>query len=319
MSRRSSTGSVSRLNKLFRTAARQELAEFNALAIALLTAASAILLAWSASLCLSAVAYQTALKVQRFTIVVSGSVRAPDNGTAVTRLLADGKALRSNNSDLKGAWISYWDRTLNHPGTLEPASISFNARSAVILFDRQNHCGRLSINGNDGRIWKDGCGRGGRYRRFVAVDLPAPVPRPHWSFVFWLASFFVLAAITRPWTSRERIEIWLLVYLALLHLLFWSTQPVGLLTDSLKQLQTLKANVLLGTPAYFTPGYPILVGLGYLISRAFTGSVITMLQHAMMIATIWWCYKLLQRCAGTTVSFAVALMIGAAAPTLVLP
>jgi hypothetical protein len=84
-------------------------------------------------------------------------------------------------------------------------------------------------------------------------------------------------------------------------------------------MQTLKANILLGTPAYFPPGYPILVGLGYLVSRTSTGSVITILQHAMMIATIWWCYKLLQRCAGTTVSFAVALMIGAAAPTLALP
>jgi hypothetical protein len=108
MSRISITGPIGRLKKLFRTAARRDLAEFNAPAIVILTAASAILLAWSASLCLSEVAYRTALKVQRFTIVVSGSVRVPDNGTAVTRLLADGKALRSDNSDLKGTWISYW-------------------------------------------------------------------------------------------------------------------------------------------------------------------------------------------------------------------
>ena len=92
-----------------------------------------------------------------------------------------------------------------------------------------------------------------------------------------------------------------------------------LLTDSLKQLPSLKANILQGAPAYFPPGYPMLVGLAYLISRTLTGLVITMLQHVMMIATIWWCYRLLERSAGTTVSFATALIIGAAAPTLVLP
>ena len=263
---------------------------------------------------------QAAREVQRFTIAVSGSAKVPDNGTLVTRLLADGKALRGGDAELKGEWVSYWDRTLSHPNTIEPASISFNAKSAVVLFDRLDHCGHLSISGPDGMIWQDvNCGRGGRYRRLVAVDLPAPVPRSHWSFVAWLAAFFVLVAITRPWTSRRRLEVWLLIYLAVLHLLFWSTQPVGLLTDSLGQLPTLKANVLLGATAYFPPGYPILVGFAYLISRTITGSVITMLQHVMMIATIWWCYRLLRRSAGTTVSFATALAIGAAAPTLVLP
>ena len=309
--------------EFFRASAWSEPAQVNALAIALLTAASAIFLAWSASLCLRVPPYQAARGVQRFTIVVSGSAKkVPDNGTLITRLLADGKALRGEDAELKGDWVSYWDRTLSHPNTTEPASISFNARSAVVLFDRLNHCGHLSISGPDGTIWKDtlkDCDRGGRYRRFLAVDLPAPARRPHWSLVVWLAAFLILAAVTQSWTSRRRLEVWLLIYLAVLHLLFWSTQPVGLLTDSLKQLPTLKANILLGAPAYFPPGYPMLVGLAYLISRTRTGSVITMLQHVMMIATIWWCYRLLRRSAGTTVSFATALVIGAAAPTLVLP
>jgi Dolichyl-phosphate-mannose-protein mannosyltransferase len=319
----SRTDSVRRLTEFFRASAWREPAQVNALAIALLTAASAIFLAWSASLCLRVPPYQAARRVQRFTIVVSGSAKkVPDNGTLVTRLLVDGKALRGRDAELTGDWVSYWDRTLSHPNTTEPASISFNARSAIVLFDRLNHCGHLSISGPDGTIWQDtskDCDRGGRYRRFLAVDLPAPAPRPHWSLVVWLAAFLILAAVTQPWTSRRRLEVWLLIYLAVLHLLFWSTQPVGLLTDSLKQLPTLKANVLLGTPAYFPPGYPMLVGLAYLISRTLTGSVITMLQHVMMIATIWWCYRLLERSAGTTVSFATALVIGAAAPTLVLP
>jgi hypothetical protein len=75
------------------------------LAIALLTAASAIFLAWSASLCLRVPPYQAARGVQRLTIVVSGSAKkVPDNGTLITRLLADGKALRGEDAELKGDW-----------------------------------------------------------------------------------------------------------------------------------------------------------------------------------------------------------------------
>jgi hypothetical protein len=44
-----------------------------------------------------------------------------------------------------------------------------------------------------------------------------------------------------------------------------------------------------------------------------------MIQHAMMIASIWWCYRMLERSAGTTMSLAAALAAGAAAPTLILP
>jgi hypothetical protein len=302
--------------KFHRTPARPALGEVNALAVVLLTAASAILLAWSASLCLSVAAHRIAPRPQRFTIVVSESVKVPNNATLVTRLLADGKALRGEGTVLKGKWVSDWDRTLSHPATLEPASISFHAKSAVVLFDRLDHCGHLSVIGQDGLIWKDDCKSHGR---LVALDLPAPTLRSRWAFPFWLTAFFILVVVARPWKCRRRLEVWLLIYLASLHLLFWSTQPVGLLTDSLHQLPTLKMNVLQGMSAYFPPGYPILVGFGYLISPTLTGAVTTALQHVMMIATIWWCYRLFERCAGTTISFATTLVIGAAAPTLALP
>ncbi len=152
----------------------------------------------------------------------------------------------------------------------------------------------------------------------MALDLPARAPLPRSSFASWLAAMLVLAALVRPWTNRRRLELWLLNYLVLMHLLYWLTQPVGLLLDSLGQLATLKTNAM-GSPAYFPPGYPMLVAIGYLISSTAAGSVITAIQHAMMIAAIWWSFKLMERCAGTTIAYATTLSIGAAAPTLALP
>ncbi|MGB6564720.1 MAG: hypothetical protein WBE69_19120, partial [Candidatus Binataceae bacterium] len=66
---------VRRLTKFFRASAWHDSSQVNVSAVALLTAASAILLAWSASLCLSAVPSQAAREVQRFTIAVSGSAK----------------------------------------------------------------------------------------------------------------------------------------------------------------------------------------------------------------------------------------------------
>jgi hypothetical protein len=42
-------------------------------------------------------------------------------------------------------------------------------------------------------------------------------------------------------------------------------------------------------------------------------------QHLMMIVTICWCFRLLQRCVMTSLALLAALTIGATAPTLALP
>ncbi len=300
----------------FLCAPRRELADANALAIALVTAASAILLAWSASLCLSGVTHRNAGPARRFTISVSGSDGHSGNPILLRRILIDGTTPRREDLDLKGEWISLWDRTLRHPDTMESASISFKARSAVILFGPLDNCEHLSISGPDGPLWKGDCQPGAHA---VTLDLPAHPPSPRWPLVVWLVALLALAAAVGPWRHRRRLEAWLLTYLILLHLLFWLTQPVGLLTDSLGQMATLKMNFLQGAPQYFPPGYPVLVGFGYLISGTVTGWIITALQHLMMIVTIWGAYRLLERCTGATLAYATALVIGAAAPTLMLP
>lgn len=117
---------------------------------------------------------------------------------------------------------------------------------------------------------------------------------------------------------RKHPTAFLLIYLSVLHLLVWLTQFVGITNDSFWQLPTL-GQIAQGIPAYFPPGYPLLVGLGYLISGAKAGLVIALIQHVMMIATILWCFWLLERCVGALIACGTILVLGLAAPTLFTP
>ncbi len=287
----------------------------SAASIFLFSAASALLLGWSAALCVPASRLHDTPQLEHFTIAVSAPENSSGNATLIPRLLADGRELRGADVATTGKWISYWDRTLDHPDTAEPASLSFAAHRMVAAIDRKGHCGHVSVNISGVPVWKDSCDSG---KRLLVLDLPAAGSPSRWSYVMWTASFLALAGIVGAWRSRRRRELWLAIYLATLHLLFWLTQPVGLLTDSINQMATLALNAR-GLPGYFPPGYPVLVGAGYLVSRAHAGSIVTLVQHAMTIAAIFWCYRMLARSTGAAVAFAAAIVTGAAAPTLALP
>ncbi len=286
-----------------------------AAAIFAVGAASALMLGWSAALCVPASRFHDAPPVEHFTIAVSASADSAGNATMISRLLADGRELRGADAATTGKWVSYWNRALSHPDTAEPASLSFDAQRMVAAIDRKGHCGHISINVSGGPLWKDSCDGG---KQVLVLDLPASSSRPRWSYVLWSAAFLTLFGIVGAWRNRPRRELWLAIYLSTLHLLFWLTQPVGLLTDSINQMTTLALNAR-GLPGYFPPGYPALVGAGYLISRTHAGSIVTVVQHAMTIAAILWCYRMLARCTGAAFAFAVAIVTGAAAPTLALP
>jgi len=315
-----------------------------ALAILAISLLSAIFLAWSATLSLRGVFEPTPKDVSRFTINVSGSrPSTPEDthaGVSVVRLVVDGRRARPGDLILSGSWEPGWDSAdrpkdpegsdptawprragwaarLNPSDTAEPASVSFSGTSAAVLFNRGNPCEHLSISTDAGKIWGDDCSHLPA-DPIVAVDLPTPVMASHWPFAFWLVVSFVMVAAVRPGLDRRRTEFWLTAYLSALHLLVWSAQCVGLIYDSLNQLPTLKFNVQ-GWPAYFPPGYPLLVGIGYLVSAVNVGSVITLIQHVMMIATIVWCFRLLRRCVAQPLAYLTTLAMGAAAPTLFLP
>jgi hypothetical protein len=319
-----------------------------AVTIGALTIASAIFLAWSVALCLSGALFRHLPQApQKWTISVSGATStAPDNGVSVARLFVDGRRAQSGDLQLVGDWqpgldwaaevnepntaqrSGYWkwwtsspgwESRWNHRNTAEPASISFSGTSATVLFDRLGQCGQLSISNAAGLIWQDSCPRSpARYQRYAAVDLPAPAAPSTWMFALWLIIFLTVAAVIRPWTDYRHLERWLIVYLVVLQFLAWSTQDVGIVYDSLGEMPALRQWAL-GYPGYFPPGYPLLVGFGYLVSTTAAGSVITFIQHLMAVATICWCVRLARRSVGTPLAFVAGLAMGAAAPMLFLP
>lgn len=221
---------------------------------------------------------------------------------------------------LKGAWTMGENGSLLHSDTAGPASISFSARDAAILVRCTGSCGDVSVSNTEGQIWEHSFPRlkDIKASSFAAVDLPAPVRPSMWAFAVWLIIALAVLLAVKPWTGDHRVELWLLVYLLALNFLFWSTQCVGFYSDGLGQMQNLKLNAL-GFSVYYPPGYPLLVGLGYLLSAQSAGLVITLLQHLMMIAVVWWCFRLLTRCVGTTPAFLAALLMGAAAADLAAP
>jgi hypothetical protein len=338
------------LTRLPRFAARPAASDYRRaeqLAIGLLTLASAIFLAWSADLCVGGASLRHRPQLpRRWTISVSGSTLASEDEVSVIRLFIDGRRAQAADLEVKGDWqpgldwpapfedrdpalrsgswkwwtdSPGWRARWNHRDTAKPASIAFSAASAAILFDRREHCGLLSISDETGRVWQDSCpGPRSRYRRYAAVDLPMPVVPSRWMLALWLITFLLVVAAIRPWAGHRRLELWLIVYLAILQFLAWSTQDSGIVYDSLIEMPTI-GQWAMGYPGYMPPGYPLLVAFGYLVSRTDTGSVITFVQHVMMIVSIWWCVRLVGRSLGTLAGFLAGLATGAAAAVLFLP
>jgi hypothetical protein len=282
------------------------------LAIGAFTALSVVFLAWSMAFCLIGIFQPTANKPHRFTLFISGSSQK-DNETAIESIVADGSTLRKGQLLEDGVWD--FQDFLVHPNTADGASVSFYAKRAVVLLDKHGHCGHLSISDESGTLWKDSCRR--RDDSVTAVELPQPI-RSYWPFVSWFFVFLVIASTIKPWKNDRRAGWWLVLYLVVLQSLVWSTQWVGITADGEWQLETLRS-FLRGFPGIWAPGYPLLVGIGYLISASSAGAVLTFIQHALMVATIWWCFCLLKRCIGTPVAFLTTLIMGSSAAILILP
>lgn len=316
---------------------------------AALVFASGAFMAWSAACCLDGEIFRSLPHAaQTFTISVKGSARTPHGtGASIDHLFVDGRRARYANLRFTGNWERGWAWkpptadlqarirdgtgrwlvsgipwstrwTVNEIPAGATASLSFEARKAAFLLDRRGHCGRITIYAGTSAVWSDPCSRFTGSERYLAIDLPGPSSAPRWPLVMGLALFLALAAVAQPWVNDRRLGSWLLFYLLVLHSLTWLSSSTGVVSDSLAEIPVL-GGILGGYPGYFAPGYPLLVGLGHWLAPDSAGLAITLLQHLMMIAALWWCFRILQRCVGTPLAFLTCLIAGAAAPTLFYP
>jgi hypothetical protein len=135
--------------------------------------------------------------------------------------------------------------------------------------------------------------------------------RIHWSS----DSALRVRVVDRSNPRRRGSVPWLVFSLALLHLLFWTSQCVGTNNDSTTYLEGVEG-LQSGKPSYFPPGYPALLGLLGFFGGANLGGWTTLVQHGMAVLGAVWLYMLLRRVMREDLALLGALLGAFVAPSL---
>ena len=146
-----------------------------------------------------------------------------------------------------------------------------------------------------------------RTTRFAIDDIDDPPT--HLVFALGLLCSGLALALVRPWRSDRRCLAWMVMTLVASHLLYWAGQPIGVHPDSRGYLGGAGA-LAAGFPAYFPPGYPALLGLLGGVGNPVLGSVVTLIQHAMILVMAVWTYRLLRDWMGGTAALLGGLAVG---------
>ena len=191
------------------------------------------------------------------------------------------------------------------PGS-RPSTIAFNGRSFVLVAEANSSHGSMQIVRNGVVVH--------------AVDLQPAMgvfalddADAHPNALVGVLALLLGAAVTwrvRPWDRTSRAPLWLGGVLSSMHLLFWIGQCIGTTNDSSGYVNGAAA-LLAGSPAYFPPGYPMLVGLLDRVSGIYLGNVVTLVQHAMIVAEGVWIYLLLRRLVSDRAALCGGLLAGA--------
>jgi hypothetical protein len=149
--------------------------------------------------------------------------------------------------------------------------------------------------------------------RFVIGEpsaLPGPFP--------WIVGALLVGALSywrAPWRRGWDDAWWIGGLLTLAHVAYWAGQPIGLTNDSPGYHRALD-NVVAGLPAYFPPGYPLLIGLASLVPGAALALTLTLAQHAMAVAAAMMAGRLATRWTTPGLGAVAALVAGLLPPVL---
>ena len=246
-----------------------------------------------------------------FEIRVSGATPA-DTQMWLRRLIIDGRLRRLDSTVTSAGWRPVAKLGGGVPPVLQrmpesrPSTIAFSGRSFVLVAEANSSRGSMQI-----------------FRNGVVVHTVDLQPATgvfalddvdtHANVLACLLAVLLGTAVTwklRPWNARAARLFWLGGALSSMHLLFWIGQCTGTTNDSSGYVSGAAA-LLAGSPAYFPPGYPMVFGLLDRVSGIYLGNVVTLVQHAMIVAAGVWIYLLLRRLVSDRAALCGGLLAGA--------
>lgn len=272
-------------------------------AVVVASLASCALLAWMGALALAPLgAAHAAARDYR---VVMWPPEGERQHVGIQGLVVDGQHTPLHELGLEGEWQYRWysKRWLLKGGA--PGTLSFEARQATILFEPRWGPQRIEVIA-DGVVVAEAEAASQRRRdRIRAIDVPV-IPEP-WPWAVLLAGVLAVVLLAaRPWLSERRTEIWLLLYVSLLHVAFGCAQSLAGAGDSAGYLHDSRSLMSALRPSYFPPGYPL-----FLWALRWTGAGfiqwVTIAQAGLATAAALWMFRLARATAGVPLAFAAVL------------
>jgi hypothetical protein len=298
---------------------------------ALLVLASCGFLAWSLQRAISwdARAEPQNPPVQEYAIAIPphppSNAASGGNDIWVHDIIVDGQPVPLQALPRTGAWEDRgW--TLIHHDDAEPAAIRIRGRHVTVSFLTSSSSGIVRVERDDDG-WDVDLFHRDRPRTTLAVlDLAdgqlvghGRSEDQHPVRVALIAILVLLAAaLFRPWRSPRALEIWVVLYLAVLHGLVWLTQSVGYNEDAHGYMEGFEKFVT-GLSSFFPPGYSFFLAPWQALFPGATGLAITAAQHVAMVATLVGLSRVAREILPDDLATAGLLLAGSLSPTLFLP
>jgi len=251
-----------------------------------------------------------------FEIRVSGATPV-DTQIWLRRLIIDGRLRRFDSTVTSDGWIPVAKLGGGVPPVLQrkpesgTSTLRFSGRSFVLVAEANPSRGSMQLVRNS------------VVTRTVELQPTTGVfalddVDSHVRVLACVLALLLGGAVTwrlRPWERTSRATLWLAGVLSSVHLLVWIGQCIGTTNDSAGYVSGAAA-LMEGSPAYFPPGYPMLLGLLDGVSGVYLGNAVTLVQHAMMVAAGVWTYLLLRRLVCDRAALCGGLLAGALPPVL---
>jgi hypothetical protein len=207
---------------------------------------------------------------------------------------------------------------LEYKGESKPEVLSFNARRFVAVLKTGKWSGTVELRRSGRKIsvipvqWSE------QSRPIMCFEDPSVST----SAVIFTVTVILLGAcawLVGPVFPGRKSIYWLVLFLGVLHLLYWAIQPVATTGDSIGYLDSVKPVFGEGRPGYFPSGYTALLGIVGIFAGRSLGSWITLIQHGMAVASAIWVYRLLGRVVSDKVALLGGMLAGALPPLLTGP